>query len=285
MKVVLPEKNPFKKKDIILYVLILLVCIISIMLAIYVQFFVESDMKKLFGKQEEGNLGEKTDEQVEVLKAEFDQIFTNNIENEEKLENIKKESDKPIVYTEIEKKENKLNSYDIEVHIPRINIDNSKIDEYNEEIEDFVNKTNDILESSNRNIIYTVEYVANIQDNILSVMIRSNLKEGSSAQRVIIQTYNYDLLNNKEITLEELLKKKNINLSEVQEKIKNEIDIEQKKVEDLRNLGYNIYSRDLKSNMYKIENTEEFYLTNNSIYIMYAYGNEAITSEMDMIIL
>lgn len=51
-----------------------------------------------------------------------------------------------------------------------------------------------------------MEYVANVQDDILSLMIRSNLKEGVSAQRIIIQTYNYDLRNNKEINLEEVLK-------------------------------------------------------------------------------
>ena len=52
-------------------------------------------------------------------------------------------------------------------------------------------------------------------------MIRSNLKEGSSAQRVIIETYNYDLRNNKEISLEEVLRIENIEQSALQEKIKN----------------------------------------------------------------
>lgn len=81
------------------------------------------------------------------------------------------------------------------------------MDEYNKEIEDiFVNKARNVLQSENKNIIYTVEYVANVQDDILSLMIRSNLKEGVSAQRIIIQTYNYDLRNNKEINLEEVLK-------------------------------------------------------------------------------
>lgn len=57
-----------------------------------------------------------------------------------------------------------------------------------------------------KNVIFTVEYVANVQDDILSLMIKSNLKEGSNAQRIIIQTYNYDLRNNKEISLERVLK-------------------------------------------------------------------------------
>ena len=142
-----------------------------------------------------------------------------------------------------------------------------------------------MLESENKNVIYTVEYVANIQDDILSVMIRSNLKEGSSAQRVIIQTYNYDLRNNKEIDLEEVLRIENVDKSETQQKIKSEIEIEQNKVEDLKELGYNIYNRDIKNDMYRIENTEQFYLTNNTLYIVYAYGNETFTSEMDLIVI
>lgn len=285
MKVVLPEKNPFKKREIVIYVVILLVCIISIIIAFYVQFYARIDIGRLLGFNSEVEFGSKTEEETELLEEEFDKIFTNSIENAEGQESKKKESDKPLVYTKTEKKESKLNSYDIEVHIPYINIDNEKVDEYNKEIEDFVNKTNSVLQSQNRNIIYTVEYVANVQDDILSLMIRSNLKEGASAQRVIIQNYNYDLRNNKEITLEEVLEIKDINSSDIQEKIKNEIGEEQKKVEDLKNLGYNIYSRDVTSDIYKIENSKEFYLTNNTLYIIYAYGNESFTSEMDLVII
>ena len=123
-----------------------------------------------------------------------------------------------------------------------------------------------------------MEYVANVQDDILSLMIRSNLKEGVSAQRIIIQTYNYDLRNNKEINLEEVLKIKNIDKSD-------SIKTEQKKVEDLEKLGYNVYSRDVSNDMYKIENSKEFYLTNDTLYIIYAYGNDNFTSEIDLIVI
>ena len=116
-------------------------------------------------------------------------------------------------------------------------------------------------------------------------MIHSNLKEGTSAQRVIVETYNYDLRNNKEISLEEVLRIENIEQDQMQNKIKSEIEIEQKKVEDLKNLGYNIYSRDVKSDTYNIENSNQFYLTNDTLYIVYPYGNETFTSEMDLIII
>jgi len=119
----------------------------------------------------------------------------------------------------------------------------------------------------------------------LSVVIHSNLKEGTSAQRVIVETYNYDLRNNKEISLEEVLRIENIEPEQMQNKIKSEIEIEQKKVEDLKNLGYSIYSRDAENDRYKIENSKQFYLTNQTLYIIYAYGNDTFTSEMDLVVI
>lgn len=285
MKVVLPEEKVLNKKQLAIYISIIIVCIISVVIAFYVQFYARIDIGRMLGIESKTELGNKTEEQIQVLKAEFEQIFNNRIENGEGQESKKKEEDKPLVYTKMERKESKLNSYDIEVHIPQINIDNPKIEEYNQEIESFVEKTNSVLQSENKNVIYTVEYVANVQKDILSVMIRSNLKEGSSAQRVIIQTFNYDLRNNKEITLEEVLKIENLNHWEIQDKVKHEIEIEQKKVEDLKNLGYNIYSRNLESEIYKVENSKEFYYTNDTLYVIYAYGNETFTSEMDLIVI
>ncbi len=285
MKVVIDEEKAFKKRDIAIYITIILVCILSIVIAFYVQFYARIDVGRMLGFEKETRLGNKTEEQIEQIKAEFDQIFTNEVESTEGQVNKKKEKDKPLIYTKTQKKESKLNSYDIEVNIPYINIDNPKIEEYNKEIESFEEKTEDILASENQNTIYTVEYIANVQDDILSLMIRSNLKEGASAQRVIIETFNYDLRNNKEISLEELLKIKGLNKQEVQEKINNEIKIAQKKVEDLRFLGYNVYNRETSAEKYQVENAKEIYVTENTLYIIYPYGNETFTSEMDLIII
>ena len=42
----------------------------------------------------------------------------------------------------------------------------------------------------------------------------------------------------------------------MQGKITDSIKTEQKKVEDLEKLGYNVYSRDVSNDMYKIENSK-----------------------------
>ena len=287
MNVTLPEKNKIKKKQLILYIVIMIVCIVSIIIAFYVQFYTRIDIGKMIGLSSDVSIGNKTEEEEEILKSEFNNIFNNNIGNDDGRNNSKKKKEeKQLVYTEYEKKETKLNSYDLEVHIPYINIQGEIKDKYNKEIHDiFVQMTEKVLKSQNNNVIYTVEYVANLEEDILSLMIKSNLKEGSKAQKVIIQTYNYDLRNNKEISLEEVLKIKQISTEEVQAKIKEEISIEQKKAQDLKSLGYNIYSRDVNSDIYNIEKTTEFYLTKDAIYIIYAYGNQTNTSEMDLIIL
>jgi len=287
MKLKLPEKKKMRKRDLTIYIIIGIVCIVSMIIAFYVQFYARIDIMSIIGISKNQEFGNKSDEQKELLKSDFEEIFTNTIENDEER-NIDKKSDKNknLVYVGYQKKESKTNSYDIDVNIPHINIESDVINRYNEEIEKvFITKAQNVLKTENKNIIYTVEFVANVQDDILSVMIRSNLKEGASAQRVIIQTYNYDLRNNKEITLEEVLKIEQLDKNTIQNQINNEIKIEQKKVEDLRKLGYTIYNRDTSSNIYKVENSREFYLTNNTLYIVYAYGNNSFTSEMDVIVI
>lgn len=287
MNLTLPKETEIGKKQIIIYISIILICIISIVIAFYVQFYARIDIASLVGLKEKKEFGQKTEEEIEALKSNFNTVFINNIENDNDENNGKKEQqDRKIVYTKYEKKESKINSYDLEVHIPYINIDNEVVKKYNQKIEEiFANKARNILGSENKNIIYNVEYVANIYDGILSVMVKSNLKEGSNAQKVVVQTYNYDLRNNKEITIDEMLKIKGMDKQLVQNKINDEISEEEKKVEDLKNLGYNIYTRDTSSNMYDIENASEFYVTEDTLYIIYAYGNQTSTSEMDLVIL
>ena len=49
-------------------------------------------------------------------------------------------------------------------------------------------------------------------------------------------------------------------------------------------MGYNIFERHPEDEMYKIENSQEFFIKDGKIYIIYAYGNENLTREMDLVI-
>lgn len=288
MNVNLPEKFKLSIKQKIAFGSIIIICIIAVIVAFYVQFYARIDFGELLGfSEKQVNIGNKSDEQVENIKTDFDSIFVNKLAYiPENTLDKREDKSKDLVYTKSEIFESKLNSYDINANIPYINIDNKIIEKYNEEIksnfEDFVDKA---MDTENRNIIYSVEYAASVKDDILSLIIRSNLKQSTSAQRLLIQTYNYDLRNNKEVSLKELLDIEGLDVGIAQTKINDEISRAQKKVQDLNSLGYTVYSRNVNDKMYKVENTTEFYMSNNTLYIIYPYGNDNHTSEMDIIIL
>ena len=280
MNVTLPD-NKLDKKSKIVYASIIAICIISIIIVIYIQFFDGKTVTTV------GYLKGKSEIDYENLKAEFNNIYTNSLKNyNDKYDKLKSDTSKELVYTGYTKDVTENNSYNINVQIPYINIKNSTIDGYNEEIKNlFEKKAEDILKTKNNNRIYTVEYNACVEDGVLSIIINANLKEGSSAQRVIIKTYNYDLDTNQEINLSQLLKGESVDTSYAQSKINEEIEVEQKKAEDLKALGHSIFSRDKNDDMYKIENVEDFYFQDGAIYVIFAYGNDKYTSEVDVAII
>ena len=234
MNVTKPEKVGISKRGIIIYSVIIFVCIISLLVAFYVQFYKRIDLGRLIGINQEEKFGNKTEDEISELEADFLKLFNNTLDIKDSGNyNKKVEADKELIYTAFEKKETKANSYDLEVHIPKINIQSEEVDGYNKEIEEtFINFVDKIVQSENRNIIYTVDFAANVQNGILSVMIHSNFKEGTKAQKVIIKTYNYDLRNNKGLKLQEVLKFEQLNEQNIQEKINSKIESEQKKVKD-----------------------------------------------------
>ncbi|MBR3255967.1 MAG: hypothetical protein IKF97_07170 [Clostridia bacterium] len=280
MNVTLPE-NKIDKKSIIVYSLIIGICIISIILVVYLQFFEGRIVSTV------GNLKGKSDQNYEQLKSEFNLLFDNKLQvNDEAYENIKEDPSKDLVYTAYINNENKEDVYNLSVNIPYINIDNSEIKQVNDEIiNTFQTKAEDILKTTNQLSLYSVEYTCDIQDGILSLVIYSNLKEGSNAQRVIIKTYNYSLKEKKIVDLKYVLNMENVEESHAQNRIDKEIEIAHKNAEDLKSMGKHIYERDLKDKIYKVENISEFYFHDGSIYIIFAYGNEKYTSEYDLVII
>lgn len=279
MNVTLPQNSKIGIKEKLIYFLIIFICIVSIGMVIYNQFFEGKTVITI------GNLAGKSEDDYNNLKANFDTIFTNKLETDYDKSNIQlKDETKDIVYTSTQGKRASTNDYDIEVYIPYINIDNDTIKEYNEEIQEFKEKISNILETKNKNTIYTVEYGAYIEDDILSLIIKSNLKEGTSAQRVIVKTYNYNLKTNKEVSFKDILSQKEVTEEYAQNRINDDIRIEQKKAEDLISVGLSAYKKNVNDDIYKVKNIKEFYVHNGSIYIVFAYGNNAHTNEMDVVI-
>lgn len=260
----------------VFYGCIIIVCIIAIISVLIIAF--TSKMEKPT---------EKPTVNLKELVADFDNDFTNQIYYQnKKVENMQKiEDKKDLIYTGYEKN-NKNNIYDIKVAIPKININKNSANKINEQIEDiFQEKAEDIISNTIKSTIYTVNYKAYINDNILSLVIKATLKEGNSPQRVILKTYHYNLSTDMQIGILEILQVKNLSIENVQERIDKTIEEASKQAEELKNIGYTIYERNLESDIYKVEKTQEFFLgKNNVLYLIYPYGNLNYTSEFDIVV-
>ena len=233
------------------------------------------------------NNGKSEEKTQEELKKEFNNLFNNSVEfNGYDTSNIPKfAGDKPIVYTTYELEENKEDKYEVDMHIPVINIRNSAGDKFNSTTQKiFANKAMDILGNAKVYTIYSIAYTGYINGDILSVIIKSTLKEGTSAQRIIVQTYNYNLKTEKEATLEEVLEQNQISTSEVSNKINTEITKSIKEANKIQISGYQTYTRDLNDDIYQIQNISAFFIgQDGKIHLVFAYGNNNFTSEMDII--
>lgn len=279
------QTNKINKKLWIVYAIIFIICIVGIGVALYFAGFKDEKIGSVIGITDKES--EKEDEYND-LKSEFDSIFTNDIEilQEENI-NIKKINDQfDLVATpfKYEKNDDVLN---LNVFIPYINIDNNSAKEFNKRISlEYKSKAESLLNQvSNINIVYTVEYKAYIQNNILSLAIRSAFKEGSKSQKIVVETFNYNIVENREVTLDEILSLKNIEKQKATDKIRSEIKKVQEQNQPLIDQGYTFYSRDYTANLYDISNAKQFlYGKDNMLYIIYPYGNEEDTSEMDVII-
>lgn len=286
MNLVLDDDELKQKKLKRFYISILVICIIAILGAIIIQ--IVKDQQAIANNNKLSI--EDINDQINVNREEFSNLFKNKVnylENNRYRIPKKIEENKEIVYLGYQNSEIKVNDYELDVNIPYINIDNETAREFNTQIKDiFENKAKSVLNSQNNNVLYTVDYSAYVSNNILSLVVRSTLKEGANPQREIVQTYNYDLINQEECTLDKILELKGITKKQAGQTIKIEIKEIQERVEELASLGCVIYARDYTDDIYNIDNVTEYFLgEDNVLYIIYAYGNNNHTNEMDIVIL
>lgn len=297
------------KKPIILYVIITIICVIALIMGIYYQFF-KSNTQDV-GSQ--GNiLPDRTEEETtqtqEQLKSEFNELFTNKLDkkgfnttNIEKLDN-----NKDIIYP-ITMVKNEA-SYEMDLNIPVFNIKGDVPTGFNNTTQQtFINKANQIMEGTNSSsqntsnvenegntitidtntntrVLYNVSYQAYINGEILSVIIKSSLKEGNNPQRVMIQTYNYNLSTKQIVELSDIIESYGLTEDEINTQVKQVTEEAAAQEEVLASAGYETYKRDLSSPIYQIANIHTFFLgANGELYIIFAYGNNNYTSEMDII--
>jgi len=266
-----------------IYAFIIAFCIIAIIVGVNAQFFSTKENDEI----PDINISNvvSVDEEVDISNK-FMQLFDNKLPQFKEYDNVKKmDLNKNYVYIYSENLQlpngpytKKLDGkYDIVAYLPVFNINSEVTNNFNNiTMNYFVKMMNDVITNSVANTSLTISFTANVNDNILSVAIIAKLKEGDKPQKIMIQGYNYDLINNKEIKVADVLVKNKVDVATANSKIEKVI----KKADNT------LYKRELTNPIYSIDKVTNFILgRNGELYIIYAYGNQVnvYTSEMDIV--
>lgn len=266
-----------------IYALIVAFCIIAIIVGVNAQFFStkESDEVPDINVSNVVSVNEEID-----ISNKFMQLFDNKLPQFKDYPNIEKgdlSKNYLYIYSENPQLPNgpytkKMDGkYDIVAYLPVFNINSDVTNSFNNiTINYFVKMMNDIVLNGTTNTNLTISFAANVNDNILSVAIIAKLKEGDKPQRIMIQGYNYDLANNKEVKVADVLSKKNVDMATANSKIEKVV----------KSADNTLYKRELTNPIYSIDKVTNFILgRNGELYIIYAYGNQAnvYSSEMDIV--
>ena len=274
------------KTKVLFFMGIVLICIIALCIGIYTQFFYKySETDPLMIGINIGS--QKTAEELAALEASFNNVFENKIKvNSENVNVEKLEETKSLVYSAYKLKNEDENYYSVNAEIPLINIDSDKAKEINQEIRsEFYDKANNIMRQNKEFTVYNVTYQAYVNDDVLSLVIKASLKEGGKPEKVSIKTYNYNIPGESILSLQKIIDLKETTASAVQSKINEEIKMSATNAKILAADYENVYLRDENNSMYKVENASNFFLTDDGyVYIIYAYGNNEYTNEMDIVI-
>lgn len=270
------------------FVVVALVCILSISIGIYASVYYK------YNKYDPFILGmgiknTQAEQEIAQLRNEFPNMFTNEIVGKTTSNNIKKldNSVDKIVYT-VKNITQKDDLYSINVNIPKINLSSSNTDRINAQISrDFSDKVDYIMDSTGTFYEYSVNYKAFLNGDMLSLIINETEKEGNNIQTTKIYTYNINLNNNGILTINDVINAKGYTAKEIQEGIEDELKDLNKKDEELKKSlpNKNIIIRNTSDSMYKVENTQNFIIDNNGhLFIIYAYGNNSSTTKVDVLI-
>ena len=274
------------KSRTIFFIVVVLICVIAVGIGLYSQFFYEySDTDPLMIGIYVGS--KKTSEEYAELKANFLNLFTNETYiNSESIRIDKIETSQSIVYAGYLIENEDEAYYNVDLTLPVLNIDEDVAKEINAEIKsEFYDTASKIMRSTSEYTIYQVSYVAYVNEDIVSIVIKENSKSGNDAETTRIKTYVYDISNNEEVSLSKLIELKETTEDEVQKTIDSSIQTSYENALAIANEYGTTVTRDLEDEMYEIENTEDYFLTDDGyVYIIYDYGETENTNEMDIII-
>ena len=165
-------------KRIVLYVIISIICVISIIIGVYYQIFVEREdtSQNNVLQDQNNNVDNNEDLELELLLEEFNLLFDNKFNNLNNDTSIVKKiqglEEQDIIYSVYNIKEEKNEKYNVNINLPVVNIDGDIAKEFNNITQTiFANKANEVLSNSQVYTIYNVDYTAYLNENILSVIL------------------------------------------------------------------------------------------------------------------
>ena len=257
------------KNQKIIFILVGAFCVFALIAGIYTQFFVGNKGSDYTQNPTDNISGDSRPKTQEEIKNQLKSLFTNDFINNSTYEVQKANDSKDIVYSayDIQKKEE---LYEVDIHLPVINISGDVPASFNKITQSvFADEASKILNKKyTEKVIYDVNYISYINDNILSLAIKSTLKRGNNPQREIIQTYNYNLETGEKVELVDVLTKRNIVQSECQNKINQVVSKAQEEAQILVKSGYQVYNRDLSNSIYQLSNISNFFLgSTGELYI------------------
>lgn len=255
-----------KSKKIVIIVLIIILLVLSL---VAVGLFLINKEQEEVQKQEE--------EAIINAEENFKNLFIN-------LEYSENENEAITLAYKIQKSE--PGKYEINSNIPLLNIETDAAKTVNNEIKNtFGRKLIEIVQEGTVYTKYNIDYIAYTNNNIISLIIKATLKEGSNPQRVMVQTYNYSLEENKLVELQEYMNMQGLDKNIVQTQIINYIRQKSANTNTALAEQYNLYVRDVRSEEYLIENIKTYYIgQDGKLYIVFAYGNTNFTETVDIVI-
>ena len=275
------------KNKHIFFAVLVLICIMAVSFGIYIQFFYKyADTDPLMIGI---NIGaQKTLEEYAILESNFNDMFQNGIKQHLTSEaNVQKiEEDNELVYTAYELVNEDEAYYSVDAQIPIINIDSQTAKKINQEIkQEYYDKANSVMRQDEGNTIYKVTYQAFVNEDILSLVIRASLKEDNKSEKVSVKTYAYSLSQEEEVSIEQLIDLKKTTVETVQKNIDKEIKKADEDARIIANEYGTSFERNLESKIYKVDSIDTYFLTEDGyVYIIFPYGNEDYTNEMDIVI-
>ena len=184
----------------------------------------------------------------------------------------KLDKSKDIVYTAYSNSETVEGKYSINVNIPVINIQGNVVSGYNNISQTvFADKISSIMANSTVYTIYNLDYTAYINNDILSVAIMATIKEGDNPQRIMIQTYNYNLSTGQNVTIRDILANRDIDEKVIENKISDTIEKASEDASKMAESGYQVYQRNPDDEIYNIDNIQTFIEgPEGELYIIFA---------------